>query len=268
MATKILFEDSEFVPVSMLLRKSYNGKNIFFSGGCNNLLSKAVKIQNPGDIIIIYYDVAPNNSKTTKGYRNLCSTIKTKNIKDMIVIPIICIEYIVIKCLYKYNQLSIPNRCKDIEKYLIKDLDWNTYVNNNKNNKMLNNYITSSLEHFYKYVLSQIQPQICKLNSHAYLGNKIDLTSGKGKFFYRDCPCEYYCNTKCEDKLQLKAERLYQELPLATIKDNIDKQNIENLLGIKLVKRQLIDVEKERIDFYDKLCINMGVNRIKIKLEI
>lgn len=80
MATKILFEDSETVPVSMLLRKSYNGNNIFFSGGCNNLLSKAVKIQNPGDIIIIYYDVAPNNSKTTKGYQDLC---KTKNIKDM-----------------------------------------------------------------------------------------------------------------------------------------------------------------------------------------
>lgn len=89
MATKILFEDSETVPVSMLLRKSYNGNNIFFSDGCDKLLSKAVKIQNPGDIIIIYYDVAPNNSKTTKGYRDLCKTIKEKNIKDMIVIPII-----------------------------------------------------------------------------------------------------------------------------------------------------------------------------------
>ena len=263
MATKLLFEDDEKVPISMLLNNCYNGGNIFFSGGCDKLLNKALAIQNPGDKIIIYYDVAPNNVKTVKGYRDLYKTIKSKNIKDIIVVPIICIEYIVVKYLYKYKQLSIPDSYKDVEKYLIKNLNWNYYVNNCKTNT----YIESSIEHFYKIVLSQIQRQRCKRNSHKYSkdGRTIDKSYGSGKFFYENCPCNRHCNLNCKDKLQLKAERLYMELPLAIINDNVHKENIEKL-GIRLVQKKLIDVQNERQSFYDNLCNNMGVNSIKIKL--
>ena len=45
MATKYVFEDNESVPISNLLSKTYIGKDIYFSGGCNRLLSKAVSIK-------------------------------------------------------------------------------------------------------------------------------------------------------------------------------------------------------------------------------
>ena len=46
MATKFLFEDDETAPISMLLKKSYKGNDIYFSGGCSKLLSTALAIQN------------------------------------------------------------------------------------------------------------------------------------------------------------------------------------------------------------------------------
>lgn len=262
MATKFLFEDDETAPISMLLKKSYKGNDIYFSGGCSKLLSTALAIQKPGDTIIIYCDVAPNNRSTTKAYNDLCITIKLNRYTNMIVVPIICIEYIVVQCLYKYNQLIIPSSNKDIEKYLIKDLDWNTYIATYNPNA----YVRKSIEHFYKFFLTQIQQQRCKRNSHKYTNGVIDWNYGSGKYFYKDCPCGNHCNLNCMDSLHVKAERLYMELPLTTVKDAKHKKNIEQC-GIDIHKLTLQDVEKERIAFYDKLCSNMNVNHIKIKLQ-
>lgn len=262
MATKILFEDNENVPISMLLKKSYNGNNIYFSSGCDKLLSKAISIQDKEDIIVIYYDVAPNNNKTTKGYRDLCKTIKTKQLKNIIVVPIICIEYIIVKSLYKYNQLIIPEKYKDIEEYLIKKLDWDGYINNCNTNE----YTRSSIEHFYKYVLTQIQPQRCKRNSHKYLkdGKTIDINYGSGKYYYIDCPCNRFCTLKSDSKLKEKSEIAYLQLPLVPIIGKEHKRYIEKL-NIRFKEVQLQDIEKERQTFYNELCLNMKVNGIKIK---
>lgn len=237
MSIKFVFEDNETVPISMLLKKSYNGDNIFFSSGCANILSKAIEIQTENDFIIMYYDVAPNNVKTVKGYENLRMTIKANNIKNMIVVPIICIEYITLRMLDKYNQLLISSKYKDAYNYLVKDLDWGTYVNTCNPNS----YILESIEHFYKSVLTQMQTQICKHNSHNYIGN-----------------------TGHKDKVALKAERLYFELPLSIIVNKMHRKYIESL-GIGFSDTKLIDVENERKLFYDKLCANMKVNGIKIK---
>lgn len=262
MSIKFVFEDNETVPISMLLKKSYNGDNIFFSSGCANILSKAIEIQTENDFIIMYYDVAPNNVKTVKGYENLRMTIKANNIKNMIVVPIICIEYIALRMLDKYDQLLISSKYKDAYNYLVKDLDWGTYVNTCNPNS----YILESIEHFYKSVLTQMQTQICKHNSHNYIGNtgQIDWDSGSGKYFYLDCPCERFCKLECKDKVALKAERLYFELPLSIIVNKMHRKYIESL-GIGFSDTKLIDVENERKLFYDKLCANMKVNGIKIK---
>jgi hypothetical protein len=167
--------------------------------------------------------------------------------------------------LYKNNQLIIPNGYKEMEEHMLKNLDWRSYIS--KCNP--NNYIAESIEHFYKYIITQVQPQLCKRNTHKYIngGTQIDYNSGCGKYFYMDCPCGRFCKLNCNDCLAFKAERIYMELPIATITDDQHREYIEKQ-GIKIVRTQVSNVENERQEFYNSLCENMGINKFKVKIGL
>lgn len=76
MAVKLLFEDNENSPSSVLLKHSMYGDNIYFSGGSSKLLSKLEEIYEPQDIVFVMHDVSPNNRWTIKFYASFVQEIK------------------------------------------------------------------------------------------------------------------------------------------------------------------------------------------------
>lgn len=54
MAVKLLFEDNENTPSSILLKNSMHGDNIYFASGNSQVLNKLKSIYNDGDTVFIF----------------------------------------------------------------------------------------------------------------------------------------------------------------------------------------------------------------------
>ena len=82
--TKIIFEDNLESPISQLLKSSYNGENISFSGGgdCSKmmLLVDKFKLEDIKCRIFIFYDLPPNNKNACENYDKLCEAILQREI--------------------------------------------------------------------------------------------------------------------------------------------------------------------------------------------
>lgn len=263
MAVKFIFEDKETTPSSKLLLSSYNGNNIYFSGGCHSALDKALEIQESDDIIYIFYDMSPNNNFTVKGYRDINRLIKKSNLKNIYIIPIICIEYFICKLLDKLELLQTTKDIEDLIQNLIKVFDWNAITYKHK----LDSYIGSSLEHAYKYIVSH-QPMQCLHNSFKYNTASKDrnLNSISGVFYEKDCNCNRrYCKPNCIISLKDKAELLYTMLPLFTIVSE-DHVNLMKNLNIQTVYMENQKLEVILQKFYDNISTSINCNSVQISI--
>lgn len=262
MAIKFVFEDGEDTPSSILLKNTFAKNNIFFSGGCSKALNKACSIKKSGDTVYIFYDVAPNYAKTVNSYNTLIQTIRQKKLKDIYVIPIICIEYYICAMFYKYNYLELARKDKQILiDNLITKFDWQSVISN----MQLNTYELDSLEHMYKSILTSTKMK-CQRNKFKYDKNTglRDINSIAGVFYEKDCPCAFkYCSINCGDNILLKAERLYTQLPVITVVSQAHEDFLKNM-GITITKKSNSDIRKERQDFYNEICKSMCVNRINV----
>ena len=111
---RFVFEDNINTPSSIALLSSYYGEYIHFmndkrygSGG-NKKVAKFVKDlarKYPDDIFIVYFDLVPNNKMTIIVYENLCSSIEKYNGRVK-VLPIPCIEYVIVNMLDRRNLLK------------------------------------------------------------------------------------------------------------------------------------------------------------------
>lgn len=97
---RLIFEDNENSAVSMCLLKSCFGSNIHFSNSCNNIKKTYNKLNDiyKNDFFIIFFDMCPDNMDTVGTFNDLYRFVSDKD--NVIVIPIICIEYIVLQFLY------------------------------------------------------------------------------------------------------------------------------------------------------------------------
>lgn len=246
MGFKILFEDNENMPLSVALSKSMYGKNIHFVEGAERFWVEANKLEvlYPDDDILIYYDISPNNERTIQGYTNLKDTIADKSIyKKIYLIPIICIEYIALKMLYTYKYLEYL-KVSDKNKYNIIE----NFVGTFNYSKVVEFAQGRSLEKTSKSLLNG-------LNQHRCMANK-NTNNDWGKFYRQDCDCSG-CNSnqKNRDGLDLKANRLYAQLPICKIPDyNI----FYRLTGIRLKQFNLMQAERELQNFYDLIIQDMG----------
>lgn len=264
---KILFEDYVKAPSSVLLSNSYYGINIEFSGGCHKLASDIKRLLLDGDNVLAFVDVVPNNQDTIKLYESLQVDF-SKDIDSgrLVLCPILCIEYYILRMLVDYGYLDVA---KSI--YLT-----NLIVRFNYSNEELQNKINQSkkwvesLERFLKYVLineSNRIKQRCIKNNFEYEekdGKLIRKPSINGIFYEKDCNCERkYCRLNSTDDIGLKAERLYTSLPIFYVEDDIHRKHISNL-GIDTKDCDLELKFKEIQEFYDLVCDELGVSRIKI----
>lgn len=266
MAIKFVFEDGENTPSSFLLKQSHHGKHIYFSNGVSQLLNKALDIKELNDIVCMFYDVSPNNRKTVKGYELLVETLRQNadSMKDIFVIPIICIEYHICKVLYLNNWFCAMDSTEmTLIQNLVANFNWDGLPVDIKND----NYVATSLEHAYKNILSRLKMR-CLHNSFEYSRNsKVRKASSIcGRFYERNCVCDRkYCKIDCNETLKTKAEKLYCSLPVFVVDDDFHR-NILVSLGIHPVALSAEEITLERKIFYDKICHTMKLPLISINI--
>lgn len=245
MSYKFIFEDNIDTPSSALLLKS--NSNIYFSGGNRRLQLKLQQIYNNTDVFIIFCDVPPNNSHTIQEYHNLVDVIKENNMKNVYVIPIICIEHIIIKFLNKHNYLGKQNRiCQSILDNLINTLNWDNLlpqIKYNENNEEV------SLEKIFKRFMSE-QPLLCQHNKNS---KRIVL---EGKFYREDCLCaRKYCAINSTSNASKKSLQLYAELPIFSL--NAQQQVNMAQLNITISKININKVLQKQKKYYEALKASM-----------
>lgn len=266
MAIKIVFEDNENTPSSVLLKSCYYGSNIFFSAGVSNLLNKAISIKQDDDTILMFYDLSPNNIKTVKGYNNLIGILRQnkEKYKNMYVIPIICIEYHICRMYDILDLFYVKHKdAQELIDKIVKKFDW---ADIDASIKAVD-YIKDSLEHAYKFILNK-QSMRCLVNRFKYdsTGNTRIVNSIDGILYEKDCTCDRkYCKVNVNYSLEFKSERLYTLLPVFVVETDKHREILYKL-SITFNSHSIKDARKERQEFYNMVCNNMGINKVKIYL--
>lgn len=139
-------------------------------------------------------DVSPDNINTASLYNYLCSNYD--DYTNVYVIPIICIEFVVLRWLHIYFsnlEAAVPDA--------IKLLNMTDLV------KLKQNYGANSLEILSKRVLLKYAEcyKSCFLNK-----------ANRGNFYTQSCPCNLIACTipVTSMPLQDKADSLYAQLPM------------------------------------------------------
>lgn len=163
---KFLFEDNLNTPSSILLKSSYNGKNIHFTSGNleSNILNKIESLidENDNCTLVVFYDLPPNNKVIYNNYERPVDRVIENNYDDVHIVPIICIEYYLIKFLVLYNYIPINNKNIELINNLVISFDYTNSSVINFVNK--DTYRKNSLEHVYKQLLSYLIKSKCMLN--------------------------------------------------------------------------------------------------------
>lgn len=256
MAYKFIFEDEEETPSSQLLKSSFNGNNIYFSNGCAKLLNKLNEIYNKEDTFIVFYDVSINNQKTVLGFEDLKQQLLSKGMRNVAVIPFICIEQIIANTLIKYNYLGKQKAItQNIIDNIITNFDWDKVSNSIK---YYNNTYEQSLEHIYKRFLQE-QIKRCLHNTINSSNNLFE------KFYTYDCNCnQIYCNVKSQSGLSVKAEQLYTMLPIFSIISDKHKEYISKI-NINVISNNIAQAKMKQQSYYNKIYENMKSSNSKNK---
>lgn len=246
----LLFEDKENTPSSQLLKKSLYGENIKFSGSNTALSKVAEQLKSDGHKVIIFFDLAVNNRKTKELYESLSD--KYEDDSNILVLPIICIEYYILKMLYNHGFLDFD---------LYKSIDIQ-YSLDNFVKEITGVAIDESIEKHYKHILNQIGNK-----NHCY-NNKTDAENKgllKGKFYTHGCPCERtYCKVCKTASIAYKAESLYSSLPVFFI-DSKYKEYVKGIgLELNMQSVELKGVYNKLIKLHTRLHNLYGENNAPV----
>lgn len=276
MGVKLLFEDGNETPSSILLKHCGYGNNIYFSDGSSNLFNKLKEIYEEADNIIVFFDVPPNNKLAVKSYYNFIDIVKRElpYYKNISVIPIICIEYYICKFLRAYDYLYTKNTVvSEMVKYAVVDFRYEEIL---KVLPLNNKKARQTIEKVYKYIIANLELP-CMRNEFKYLPNTKIRDNKKmwGAFYEKDCNCyqvtyaegynyrQIHCDIKCTDELRLKAERLYCLLPVFVVNDSNSVFIKE--MGIRLKHVGIQDVISKMQIFFNEICDTMGEPKIYVR---
>lgn len=267
----IIFEDNITTPSSGLLKSCYYGEKIFFSGGSHSLGTMINEFL-PLDNLLVFVDVAPNNRYTVMTYRDLNSMFYDEiKAGRLVIMPIVCIEYIILKMLSQYGGAIGENT-------YIKHLVCNFNYQDASVQSLINSRpkLAYSLEKVFKFVLTDVS----KRSNHRCLANGFEYDKNedgtlvrneksiKGIFYDRDCDCDSkYCRLGIQDSLELKAEKLYTSLPLFYVESDKHKEYLRKL-GIDTNDCDITEVFGKVQEFYDVICKELGVSSVSISPNI
>lgn len=239
-----VFEDSPDSPSSKLLMSCYNGKSIHFTNG--NLLARAKinDLLNKGHTnIVLFLDVNPNNKSTVTLYNSLrISRELEERWRNVIIVPIICIEYYIALMCKFYNYFDEMQLQRPTIQHLVGCFEWN---------RMPNFVKGKSLEKIYKRLFeANDKCQACLINH-----------SNSGLFYLEDCKCND-CTSNGTSLLK-KAEQLYTCLPAFEVIDGRHKALLQKF-GISSKTIQLSEIQIKQQKFYDNICAQMNTCRFTI----
>ena len=258
---KIIFEDSNDAPSSVLLRNCFLGDSIIFSEGCHNIpeyIERYIEL----DDIVIFVDLVPDNMATINFYNDLVSEYQDFIASNRLMIcPILCIEYIILKMLLTYGYLRDT---------IVRDavaLDFSS--NSIKDLVARDKKASKTMEKLMKSILIDISSKSgkrCLRNSFKYSNIDGVMTrrtdSRFGVFYESDCLCDMYrCTLDVRNTLKIKAEELYVSLPVF-ITGGFEHDNLIKSIGINFEDSSIDEASNIFKDFYDSLCDKNGLNRI------
>ena len=239
---KIIFEDSRKSPISRLLLGSSAGKDMIFCEGYRGM-PKAIKsaIKN-GEDAIVYIDVSPHNENTSGMFDKINSI--DSNGHKVIIVPIICAEYILLRMLVHYGYLD--DICKNDSELLELIIGYVVELTNGVIGE------GKSLERVCKHIIENHLPW-CLQNKQ----NK------PGKFLCKDCDCEVcdLLEKGCTDGFRVKAERLYASLPLFFMPGGMEYTKVLDSCGAKYSITSLEDAITNIDKFYTELYNSMGIEK-------
>lgn len=246
---KFIFEDNEYTPSSCLLRNSFNGKNIYFSGGVGNILEKLKEVYEADCLHYVYIDLVPNNEETVSDYMSLRDYVNAEYSDNVVVIPIVCIERIIMQMLNKYNYFVHSKKSGVLFECIGDDFKWQL---------LPEEYKDVSLEHLYKLIISS-QILFCQQNVNR-AANRI-----QGQFYRLGCDecVNRRCQKDLKDSLRVKAERLYTSLPVFKVVSDEHAQ-VLNELKIRFRASNVPEILQGIQKDYDKICKQMNLDYIEI----
>lgn len=104
-----IFEDNKDDIISEFYRRAYNNNisNKFIYSNGNSFIPDISTnlLKNTNDSIVVFIDMIPGNKSIIEIYKKLHNISKANNFR-LIVLPIICAEYYLIKSLYKSQVLK------------------------------------------------------------------------------------------------------------------------------------------------------------------
>lgn len=145
-----IYEDHENSELGKLLSSSYNHSNLFFSRSNTRLYKKVKTVYNDYDMIIVFFDLCPNNPDLLVKLEKLSTELRDAELSDKVhIIPIVCSEYIYLNSLVTYFNITIAklditntvNYHKSCEKYYKSLLD--------DKNIVVGSYSKDESEYFY-----------------------------------------------------------------------------------------------------------------------
>lgn len=240
MSNIFIFEDNENMPVSKLL--SMRG-SVYFSCGSRGLRGKLDSLYNGQDTIIIFFDFVPNNINTHNLYLQLLSHIVENGYVSAYIVPILCIEYYVLKMLIECYVFKVGKEYNKLLECLIKNFKWENVPEEKK---------LISIEVLFKGILNNSIKR-CMRNDSGGVG---------GEFYTTD---SVNCNIlnsdyqRCRDacgSLYKKFYNLYTLLPI------FDDKLLCESVGNHSYNDVGIDVVLNRMDeFYYFVFQNMGLEK-------
>lgn len=264
---KIIFEDNKDTPSSILLSKSYYGDSIKFSGGARSL-GKLIYQYIDSDDVLVFVDVSPDNVYTVRTYNSLNDEFE-KYISSgrLFIIPIICIEYIILTALIRHKYLDTSNNLL-LQKLVVSFEYSNIQVQSIIHEKLFSTTSEKSkptLEKLYKAMLKAEAARYSCLQNKSIKNNQ---KASSGIFYTLDCKCDpKYCKLgtvsnqalTCES-LESKAEKVFTSLPIIFA----DSSYLRYLtkLGIAFKKDTVSDILKDIKTHFGIICSELGMDNI------
>lgn len=239
------FEDGSSTPSSKLL-SIIQGIKFVFSGGIDKLTDYVLDMcyKNTSDVVYVFVDTVPDNDVTLYKFITIVQAVISSGNKNIFVIPIICMEYYILKMLSLHYDFKVAKDNREMYLSYVINEDFTYPVPKGK-----------TIEKCYKDILNS-NIRNCMTNN---------ISRGNGKFYLIDCKdCNRErCLIKNNDKgkLLLKALCLYTKLPVFEIISGEQEEIIKNS-GI-CGGLEEIDVEDVLIEvrkYYHNVFNMLGIN--------
>lgn len=234
-----IFEDHPDADISKLFKSAYNNNNInnfIYAKGNGNLVDKInYYISKTTDKIIVFMDTIPGNKDCYSIYREI-RLISIKHNCRVIVLPIICSEYYMIKSIKNkdiFKDREEINRCIMKEPHITSSL---------MNHKDKASYCRN-FEKYCKYLLKYNTVKNCLKNY-----NKEDNINGE--YYNESCKCNKAMSDCIQITLSEKAIALliaYKYIPSGSIADKVKHLTDDELWDIH---RKLVDEYNAFVDSY------------------